>query len=82
MEYETRYYVFRRHSDCPRLDGYVGATCHMAGDSPRMRFEILFESTDWDEAHHALATARFGDDINAHKDSNCPVCWKRDPSYS
>ncbi len=69
------YVVWCRHSAHARLDGYVSATTYRPSGDSTCTFEVLLETTDWDAAHHRIATERYGPDITAHLDANCPICW-------
>lgn len=54
----TTYYVWRRHSPNPELDGYVNATCydpnHASGCKSDEHYDVLLITEDWDEAKQVI----------------------------
>jgi hypothetical protein len=48
----TTYYVWRRHSSSPELDGYVNATCYDPNFAPGCKadesYDVLLVTEDWD----------------------------------
>jgi len=74
-----KFYVWRRRSLNPRLDDYVSCTQYRPDDTTTCTFDVLLETPDWPEAHHFIAAERYGDDVEAHKHTGCPVCWGDNP---
>ncbi|CAM3952778.1 hypothetical protein NONI108955_01165 [Nocardia ninae] len=74
------YVVWRRSSTEPHLDGYVAASTYRPDDDRLCRFEVLFETQDWHQARHRILLERVGDDIAAHREADCFLCWIADQS--